>query len=397
VWQALAVGALDGIRVLDLGVLIQVPQAAATLREWGADVIKVEFPLIGDSSRLLPIDLDDPRSPFHAAYNRGKRSITLDFHVPEAREIFLRLADRADVVLANFAPGRMEAWGLGYDDLSARNPRIVYAVGSAYGEAGPDAAREGVDINVQAAGGVVSTIGVDDGDLSPVGYSVVDHIASQNLLAGILAALYVRERTGRGQRIAGSLLGAAIWSAATEYTSLAMSGHAPGRANGGHPLVYGILGVFPTADGGIAVAVAPNVRDVFYAVIGRPELEEQYPQLRYSNDEKKGLFPMIADALATKPTSAWCEVFDAAGVRCTPVRGQAEVMADPGAWANGYFTEVDGADGPVTVVAAPVHFSETPACPPSTAPELGEHTEEILLELGYDAESVAHLREIGAV
>ena len=396
-WQARAVGALDGIRVIDVGVLIHVPQAAATLCEWGADVVKVEIPLFGDSSRLLPIDPDDLRSPFYAAYNRGKRSITLDFHFAEAREVLLRLTDRADVVLANFAPGRMEEWGLGYDDLAARNPRIIYAVGSAYGEAGPDAAREGVDLNVQAAGGLVSTIGVDGGDMSPVGYSIVDHIASQNLVAGVLAALYVRERTGRGQRIAGSLLGAAIWSAATEFTSLAMSGRAPGRANGGHALVYGIYGVFPTADGWIAVAVAPNVRDVFYAVIGRPELEEQYPQLRYSTEEKKVLFPVIGDALAAQSTSAWCEVFDAAGVRCTPVRGQDEVMADPGVWANGYLTEVDGPNGPVTVVTAPVQFSETPACPPSTAPELGEHTEEILLELGYDTESVARLREIGAI
>ena len=389
-------GALDGIRVIDVGVLIHVPQAAATLCEWGADVVKVEIPLFGDSSRLLPIDPDDLRSPFNAAYNRGKRSITLDFHFTEAAKCSCVSPTAPTSCSRTSRPGGWRS-GVSATTTWLRNPRIVYAVGSAYGEAGPDAAREGVDLNVQAAGGLVSTIGVDGGDMSPVGYSIVDHIASQNLVAGILAALYVRERTGRGQRIAGSLLGAAIWSAAAEFTSLAMSGRAPGRANGGHALVYGIYGVFPTADGWIAVTVAPNVRDVFYAVIGRPELEEQYPQLRYTTEEKKVLFPVIGDALAAQSTGAWCEVFDAAGVRCAPVRGQDEVMADPGVWANGYLTEVDGPDGPVTVVTAPVQFSETPACPPSTAPELGEHTEEILLELGYDAESVERLRELGAV
>ncbi len=396
-WQARAVPALDGIRVLDLGVLIQVPQAAATLCDWGAEVIKIELPVIGDSSRLLPVDLEDLRSPFFTAANRGKRSITLDFHVPEAREIFLRLADSADVVLANFLPGRMEAWGLGYDELALRNPRLVYAVGSAYGEHGPDATREGVDILLQAAGGLVSTTGVDGGEPTPVGFTIVDHIASQNLVAGILAALFARERTGRGQRVASSLLGSSIWAQAVEYTSLLLSGRVPGRANRGHPLVYGIYGVFPTADGWIAVTVAPQVRDVFYAVIGRAELEEQYPQLRYSNDEKKVLFPIVAEALAAQTTSEWCEVFDAAGIRCAPMRRHDEVLADPGVWDNGYLAWVDGPSGPVTVVPAPVHFSATPACPPSTAPELGEHTDEILLELGYDAESVDRLRELGAV
>jgi crotonobetainyl-CoA:carnitine CoA-transferase CaiB-like acyl-CoA transferase len=261
---------------------------------------------------------------------------------------------------------------------------------------GPDAQREGVDINVQAAGGLISTIGMDGGDASPVGFTIVDHIASQNLVAGILAALYVRERTGRGQRVAGSLLGGQIWAQATEYTSLALSGRAPGRANSGHPLVYGIYGVFPTADGWIALAVKPP-RDVFYAVIGRPDLDEQYPQLLYSTDDKKTLFPVIAEALAGRSTREWCDVFDSTGVRCAPVRTHDEVLADPGAWENEYFITGDGPNGPVTIVAAPVHFSDTPACPPSTPPELGQHTLEVLAELGYDADDIEHLRAIGAI
>jgi crotonobetainyl-CoA:carnitine CoA-transferase CaiB-like acyl-CoA transferase len=160
--------------------------------------------------------------------------------------------------------------------------------------------------------------------------------------------------------------------------------------------VYGIYGVFPTADGWVALAVRPP-RDVFYAVIGRPELEEQYPQLLYSADDKKTLFPIIAEALAGRSTNEWCEVFDATGVRCAPVRTHDEVMADPGVWENGYLATADGPNGPITIVPAPVQFSETPACPPSTAPELGQHTDAILTELGYHADDIARLRARGAI
>jgi len=180
--------------------------------EWGADVIKLELPGFGDQSRWLPISRDDRRSAFFTAYNRGKRSVTVDFRVPAGRECFFRLVERADVVISNFKPGTMEDWGLGYPEAAARNQRIIYAMGSSFGPAGPEAAREGADLSAQAAGGLISTTGVDGSDFSAIGANIADHIAGQNLLAGVLAALYARERTGRGQLVESSLLGGQVWA-----------------------------------------------------------------------------------------------------------------------------------------------------------------------------------------
>src|SRR3954453_23694929 len=204
-------GALDGIKVIEAGLLVQGPQAAATLGEWGADVIKVELPGFGDQSRWLPVQPGDARSAYFIGCNRGKRSVTVDLRTPDGREVFLRLGEWADVVITNFAPGTMDGWGLGYDDLADRNPCIVYAASSAFGFEGTDANRGGADLSGQAAGGLISTTGVDGGDVTPVAVTIADHIASQNLVGGILAALLAPEPTGRGPRGTTPLFGGQIW------------------------------------------------------------------------------------------------------------------------------------------------------------------------------------------
>ena len=191
-------GPLDGVLVIEAGLLVQGPQAALTMLEWGANVVKVELPGFGDQSRWLPISRADRRSAFFAAYNRGKRSITIDLRVPSGREVFLRLVERADVVITNFKPGTMDDWGLGYADSAARNARIIYAMGSSFGAEGPDAEREGADLSAQAAGGIISTTGGSGTDPSPIGATVADHIAGQNLLAGVLAALYAASAPAGG-------------------------------------------------------------------------------------------------------------------------------------------------------------------------------------------------------
>ncbi|HSS10654.1 MAG TPA: CoA transferase, partial [Acidimicrobiales bacterium] len=226
-------GALDGIRVIEAGLLVQGPQAAATLGAWGADVVKVELPGFGDQSRWLPLTPTDPRSAYFIACNRGKRSVTLDLRSEMGQEAFLRLVEQADVVITNFKPGTMEGWGFGYEEVAVRNPRIIYAAGSTFGAAGPDASREGADLSGQAAGGLISTTGVDGGDPTPIAATIADHIASQNLVAGILAALFARERTGCGQHIETSLVGGQIWAQASEYTAHLLSGQTLGRANRG--------------------------------------------------------------------------------------------------------------------------------------------------------------------
>src|SRR3954471_24464401 len=227
-------GALDGITVLEAGLLVQGPQAAALLAQLGADVIKVELPGFGDQSRWLPTSTSDLRSAFYMGCNRGKRSVTIDVRTPAGRDVFLRLTDRADVVITNFKPGTMDAWGLGYDVLAARNPGIVYGTGSAFGPVGPDAQREGADLSAQAAGGLINATGVDGGEPTTVAVTIADHISSLNLVSGVLAALVARQRTGRGQRVDVSLLGSQIWAQASEYTFYLSSGELPGRPNRGH-------------------------------------------------------------------------------------------------------------------------------------------------------------------
>jgi crotonobetainyl-CoA:carnitine CoA-transferase CaiB-like acyl-CoA transferase len=387
-------GALDGLKVVEAGLLVQGPQAAATLGEWGADVIKVELPGIGDQSRWLPVQPGDGRSAYFIGCNRGKRSVTVDLRAPDGRDVFLRLAEWADVVITNFAPGTMEGWGLGYEDVSARNPRVVYAAGSTYGTEGSDATREGADLSAQAAGGLISTTGRDGHEVTPVGATIADHTAAQNLVAGILAALFAREKSGAGQRITTSLLGGQIWAQASEYTGCLLRGAPAGRANRGHPLIPGLYAIFPTADGWIAVVgIVGSLRQTFFEVVGRPEFTERFAQPLYWEAEKAELFPLLDEAFATATTAEWCDRLRAAGLRHAPVRDHGEVVADPNVWANGYLVNIDGVD----VVAAPVSFSSTPARSSAVAPELGQHTEEVLLELGYTWDDITRLQDSGAI
>jgi len=392
------VGALDGIRVIDAGLLVQGPQAAAALGAWGAEVIKVELPGIGDQARWLPVRPGDFRSAYFTACNRGKRSLTLDLRNEQGREVFLRLAQTADVVITNFKPGTMEDWGLGYDAVAAHNPRVVYATGSTFGSLGPDAAREGADLSGQAAGGLISTTGMRGGDVTPVGATIADHIASQNLVGGILAALLSRERTGRGQRIETSLVGGQIWAQASEITGYLLTGEISGRANRGNRLIPGLYAIFKTADGWIAiVGVVGPARQLFFETIGRPDLNDRFPQPLYWDEEKAELFPILDEVFSTRPTAEWCAVLRAAGLRFAPVRDHAEVVADPSVWTNGYLAVVEGNDGETKVVAPPVRFSATPAAPAADPPELGQHTEEVLLEIGYSWDDIGRFRDGGVI
>ena len=387
-------GALDGLKVAEAGLLVQGPQAAATLGEWGADVVKVELPGYGDQSRWLPVQPGDSRSAYFIGCNRGKRSLTVDLRTPDGRAVFLRLAEWADVIISNFAPGTMDGWGCGYDDVAARNPRVVYAAGSTFGTEG-DACDTGRCRSQRSGRGWShqhhrarrhrgDTGGRDDRR---------PHRGAEPRRRNPRRAV-PRERTGRGQCITTSLLGAQIWAQASEYFGCFLRGQPAGRANRGHALIPGLYGIFRTADGWIAVVgVVGKQRQRFFEVVGRPELGERFPERFYWDEEKAALFPLLDEAFSTADTATWCERLGAAGLRHAPVRDHAEVIADPDVWANGYLVNVDGTD----VVAAPVRFSATPAQPSAVAPELGQHTEEVLLELGYSWDDIARLQDAGAI
>ena len=395
-------GPLNGIRVLDASILVQGPQAGAMLSDMGADVIKIELPGVGDPARLLPLSPEDLRSPWYVGCNRGKRGLTLDLHLPDGVRVFRRLAETADVVLSNFQTGTLDAWGLGYEALAERNPGIVWAAGNTFGPVGPDAKRKGADLAGQASGGLISTIGRTGDAPSPVGVTVADHIGSLNLVAGILAALHARQQTGRGQRVEVSLLGGQIWAQASEYTAFFLNGNMAGRANFGHPLLVPTYRIFETADGWLAfVGVAAEEMDAFCLAIDRPDLAlegERLNPVTATMEDLAWLARELETTLRTRTTDEWCAAFDGIDVRYSPVRDYRQVVEDPGPWENGYFVETTDAGGNVRrTVGTPIRMSATPLEPGADAPDLGQHTDEILLEAGYSDEEIAAFRGNGVV
>ncbi|MEG3586073.1 MAG: CoA transferase [Actinomycetota bacterium] len=394
-------GALNGIRVVDVGLLVQGPQAGQTLADLGAEVIKVELPLMGDMARWIPLSMEDFRTPYFEACNRGKRSITIDLRVEEGAAIFRKLVDTADVLVANFKPGTLEEWGLSYETLSETNPGLIYAMGSTFGPEGKGANREGADLAGQAAGGLISTTGSDGGPVTPVGATIADHIGSMNMTVGILAALFSRKETGIGQRIDVSLLGGQIYAQASEYTAYLMTGEVPGRSNAGHPLLPMAYGILETADGYIAlVGVLPDKREAFYEAVGVPELinDERFEPLIYTTEIRLELFKILADGFKTKTTGEWAQILDDMEVRYAPVNDYEQAANDPLVLENNYLVDLEDINGETKrVVGSPIKMSGTPTEPSVSAPELGEHTEEILLELGFDWDNIGQFREKNAI
>ena len=302
-------GPLDGVRVLEAGLLVQGPQAALTMQEWGAEVIKIELPGFGDQSRWLPIDRQDRRSAFFMAYNRGKRSMTIDLRVPRGREVFLRLVEDADVVITNFKPGTMDAWG------SATPTPPPATTGSSMRWAPPSGPRAQMPPRrgrPQCAGGRRA----DQHDGWQGRRPQRDRCHHRRPHRGAESPLghpgraVRREHTGRGQLVETSLLGGQVWAQAGEYTRYLLSGEVSGPSGRSHPMIPGIYGVFPTADGWIAiVGTAGPARDVFYRTIGRPDLIERFNTLLYFEEDKAALWPILDEVFATKPT--------ASGARCS--------------------------------------------------------------------------------
>ncbi len=285
--------------------------------------------------------------------------------------------------------------------LAERNPGIIVAYGSLLGPEGPVGPARGRRPRRAGPGGLISTTGVDGGAPTPVGVTIADHIASQNMTVGILAAIIARGRTGRGQRIDVSLLGGQVYAQASELTAFMLTGEVPGRANYGHPLLHAAYGILPTADGYIAiVGVPPAQRQSFYDAVGMPELadDERFQPLLYTRENKRALFEILSEVFPERTTAEWGERLAAAGARFAPVQDYAQVAEDPQVWANGYLRRIDHPEwGEVVSVGSPLRLSDTPTEPGDLAPELGQHTEEVLLEIGLDWDRIGALRDSGAI
>ncbi len=391
---------LEGVRVLDFTIFQQGPQASLAFADMGAEVIKVEAPRFGDLGRVIGSTGEDRFSPYFLAHNRGKRSITLNLKTEEAKRICLRLAEDSDVMIHNFRPGVMERLGLGYEEVSQANARIIYGHASGWGTKGPRASHPAFDLAAQAQGGLISVTGEPDGYPLPAGVSVADYVGAINLALAVVSALYVRERTGKGQKIETSLLGGQIAMQAWEIQYY-MVHQTLGKAGRGHQYIPTVWHVFKTADSYVVVGgLLPDSWPGFCEAMGLPELEDDPRFAKYFDllSNREELYAILDETFVKKPTKEWMELLMEADCICAPVASYQDLVNDPQVRANDYIIEVDHPTrGRMPVVGAPWSFRETPVEVAAAAPELGQHTEEILQKLGYSWEQIGALREQGVL
>jgi crotonobetainyl-CoA:carnitine CoA-transferase CaiB-like acyl-CoA transferase len=305
-----------------------------------------------------------------------------------------------DVMVHNFRPGVMERLGFGYDEVRALQPGIIYAHASGWGGQGPKTTHPAFDIAAQARSGLMSMTGEVDGGPLPVGVAIADYVGAMNLAMSVIAALYSREKTGIGQKIETSLFGSAIAAQAWEIQAYIL-GRRKRRSGRGHAYLPTIWRTFKTADGWAVIGGVGDDRwPAFCAAVGMPELEQDE---RFANALSRivnidALYALLDDKFLVKTTAEWIPVLESHDMICAPVQDYETLLDDPQALANEYVLTVDHpTNGPTQIVGFPWKFSETPAVAAAAAPELGQHTEEILLDLGYTWEQISALREAKAI
>jgi crotonobetainyl-CoA:carnitine CoA-transferase CaiB-like acyl-CoA transferase len=392
--------ALDGIKILDFTRFQAGPTGTVLLSDLGAEVIKVEFPGRGEQGRYIYPLPGTTHTPYFIAHDRGKRGITVDYGKPEGREILYRIGAGCDVVVENFRPGQADALGLGYEAFRASNPRLVYASVSAFGEQGPLASCSGFDIHGQAMGGIMSVAGREDASYT-AGPAIGDQLAGMTLVSAILAALFARERQGIGQKAAVSLYGCQIALQAWEIDHCSLSGRVPPKAGTSHPMLHEsgmIWGSFPTQRGDIVLGGLGGDRwPAFCELLGIDPGPAADAAASFTAD-KSAFRPLIEKKLRERTADEWLPLFRERDLMISKVNTYAEILADPQARANGYIIEMDAiAGGTARVVGSPFQLSQTPVQPKGPPPELGQHTEEVLLECGYDWDDIARWRESGII
>jgi crotonobetainyl-CoA:carnitine CoA-transferase CaiB-like acyl-CoA transferase len=405
-------GPLHGIVVLDLSRVLAGPWATQALADYGAEVIKVEKPGVGDDTRqwgppwLKSADgRDTAESAYYLSTNRGKKSVAIDLANAEGQELVRQLARGADVVVENFKVGGLARYGLAYSDIATINPRAIYLSISAFGQDGPEAAGPGYDAAIQGMGGLMSLTGVPDGEPGAgpqkVGVAVADLMCGMYAVSSVLAALFERQQSGRGQYIDLALLDTQVAWLANQNMNYLIGGTPPRRQGTAHPNIVPYQS-FATADGYMMLSVGNDGQFArFCAAAGRPGLatDSRYAtnQARVAN--RAALVPLVQTLLRARGTQAWLVLLRAANVPCGPINDLAQVFAEPQVQHRGMRIDLPHPTaGTVPGVRNPALFSRTPLEYCRAPPELGADTEAVLREkLGLDRVRLDELRKMGAI
>jgi crotonobetainyl-CoA:carnitine CoA-transferase CaiB-like acyl-CoA transferase len=372
-------GALDHLLVLDLTSHLSGPYCAMMLADHGADVIKIEPPK-GDSARAMPPFVNGESAPF-MTWNRNKRSVVLDLKQPTDRDALLALAARADVLIENYRPGVLDRLGVGWDVLHARNPRLILASISGFGQTGPYSSRGGFDLITQAMSGLMSTNGPADGPPHRLPIAISDVTAGMFLAFGVLAALEARHRTGEGQRVETSLLEAATSLAVYESAHYFATGMRPERIGQAHR-GSSPYQCFQTADGFITVGASQqHFFTQLCALLEAPELVGD-PRFRTNAERVRNndaLVALLAERFRTRPSAHWLTALEQLGIPAGPVLSYDQVFTDPQVLAREMVVETrHPVTGPFRTMGVPVKLSATPGAVRTPAPRLGEHTKTVL-------------------
>ncbi|WP_120970163.1 CaiB/BaiF CoA-transferase family protein [Comamonas sp. lk] len=408
------IGALTGIKVLDLSRVLAGPWATQMLADLGADVIKVERPVAGDDTRhwgppfLRDEAGNDTReASYFTACNRNKRSITVDMAHPEGRALLLRMAQEADVVVENFKTGGLKQYGLDYESLKALNPRLVYCSITGFGQNGPYAERAGYDLMVQAMCGLMSVTGHADGEPGGgplrVGVAVIDVFTGLYASNAILAALNARHHSGQGQYIDMALLDVSMAVLANQASGFLATDKTPGRAGNIHPSLAPYQD-FVTQDGNVMLAIGNDGQFArFCAAIGHQDwaLDTRFATNTARVHHRAELLERMQPVMLTRSTTAWIALLEDKAVPCGPINTIAEAFEDPQVKARGILKSLPRSAGDgiasIATVANPMRLSGTPVTYRSAPPALGQHTDEILREFGLGTDAIAQLHQQGVV
>jgi crotonobetainyl-CoA:carnitine CoA-transferase CaiB-like acyl-CoA transferase len=394
-------GPLDGVKVVELGNAIGGPMCSMLLGDMGAEVIKVEPPNKGDDSRYYGSQVKG-ESPYFLQYNRNKKSITLNLKHEDGRRILSKLVERSDILVENFRPGTLERLGFSFEKTRTINPGIIYCSVSGFGQTGPYSDLKGYDPVIQAMSGIMQLTGEENGPPLRVGLPVTDIMAALYSAFSVVAALFSRERTGKGQRIDVSLFESGIAAVAQWITISSLTGKPARRFGNRYPLLAPYE-PFETRDSPILVAVGNEELWVsFCKAIGREELTTdgrfRSNAERIIPENRAALNDLIEGALQEKTAGEWLEILWKAGIPCGRINEIESLAGDPHLGSRGVFTSVEHPSlGKLGIVAPMPKLSETPGSVRLAPPTLGQHTSEILLQLGFSSSEIAEFRRNGAV